>query len=428
MPLLSSPARTTPSPCEIWTTAFHELGQRMRRFFVRSEAHQRALAYLRGLMSDVPRKNGWQVAEAVGEATPYSIQHLLDRAKWDCDGIRDELCAYVQETFATPEAIVVIDETGFLKKGDKSVGVQRQYSGTAGRIENCQIGVFLAYSSSHGHALIDRELYLPQSWIDEPARCREAHVPEEVAFATKPELARRMLARTLDSGLPVAWVTGDTVYGSAQLLRADLEVRRQAYALAVACKEYVDVQGIRKRVDQIARGLAREDWQELSAGMGSKGPRLFAWARIELVAPETPGWQRWLLVRRNLEEGAKPAEMAYVLVFAPTGTSLEEMVEAFGARWTVEQCFEEGKGEAGLDEYEIRSWHGWLRHITLSMVALAFLAALRANWEEAILKKSPSRRLRHQEQSTLFHLRCLLISQLWFPSVWQKSGGFSFAS
>ncbi|GHO88572.1 hypothetical protein KSZ_65780 [Dictyobacter formicarum] len=216
------------------------------------------------------------------------------------------------------------------------MGVQRQHSGTAGRIENCQIGVFLAYASSRGHALVDRELYLPKSWTDDLGRCREAHVPEEVIFATKPELARRMVERTLDTGLPAAWVTGDTAYGNSQSLRAILEERRQAYALAVTCKEYVEVQGTRRRVNQVAGNLTGEDWQILSAGAGSKGPRLFAWARIELAAPEINGWQHWLLVRRSLDEGVKPAEMAYVLVFAPAGTSLEEMVEAFGTRWTVE--------------------------------------------------------------------------------------------
>ncbi|GCF09548.1 transposase [Dictyobacter arantiisoli] len=327
---------------EVWKTAFNELSQRIRQRFVRPEPYHQALAYVRGLMSPVERKNGWQVAEEVGEATPYAMQHLLDRARWDCDGVRDAVCMYVWETLAEPNAVLVIDETGFLKKGRKSVGVQRQYSSTAGRIENCQIGVFLSYASSRGHTLLDRELYVPKSWTDDEERCREAHVPAEVTFATKPELARRMLQRTLDAGLPVAWVTGDTVYGSAQLLRADLEARKQTYALAVACKEHVEVQGTRRRVDQVARDLATEDWRELSAGMGSKGPRLFAWARIELAAPETSGWQRWLLVRQSQNEGVKPAEMAYVLVFAPTGTSLEKMVEAFGARWTVEQCFEKG--------------------------------------------------------------------------------------
>jgi DDE superfamily endonuclease len=201
-----------PSPEEVWTTAFHAVGQRIGRYFLRAGPRQRALAYIQGLMSPVGRKNGWQVAEAMGEVTPYAVQHLLDRAKWDCDGVRDELRAYILETLAAPHAVVVIDETGFLKKGTKSVGVQRQYSGTAGRIENCQVGVFLAYASPHGHTLLDRELYLPKSWTDDQERCREAHVPAEITFATKPELAQRMLERTLDSSLPVAWVTGDTVY------------------------------------------------------------------------------------------------------------------------------------------------------------------------------------------------------------------------
>src|SRR5712691_8339142 len=388
MPHLFPSERFRTSPKEVWTTAFQDLGQRIADSFVRQASNQRALAYLQGLMSLVERKNGWQVAEEVGEATPYAMQHLLDRARWDCDGVRDELRMYISQAIADPHGVLVIDETGFLKKGRKSVGVQRQYSGTAGRIENCQVGVFLSYASSHGHTLLDRELYLPKSWTDDQQRCREAQVPAEVTFATKPELAQRMLERTLDSGLPAAWVAGDTVYGSSQKLRVSLETRKQAYALAVACKEHVEVQGTRKRVDQVAHDIAREDWLELSAGTGSKGPRLFAWARIELAAPEISGWQHWLLVRRSLDEGTKPAEMAYVLVFAPTGTSLKEMVEAFGARWTVEQCFEEGKGEVGLDEYEVRSWHGWYRHITLSMLAMASLAALRAKEGEDAPKTS----------------------------------------
>jgi SRSO17 transposase len=220
---------------------------------------------------------------------------------------------------------------------------------------------------------------------------------------------------------------GDTVYGSAQPLRAALEARKQAYALAVACKEYVEVQGTHKRVDQVARGLARENWQILSAGMGSKGPRLFEWACIELAAPKVDGWQHWLLVRQSLEEGAKPAGRAYVLVFAPVGTMLQETAEAYGARWIIEQCFEEGKGEVGLDEYEIRSWHGWYRHVTLSMLALAFLAALRANEEEEALKKSLGRR-QSPKQPTLFKLTQLLIFQSWFLSALLKSGDCFFVS
>lgn len=308
MPLFSSSVNTGSSAEAAWTIAFNDLIQRTKRHFERQESYHHAHAYVQGLMSSVERKNGWQVAEALGEATPYAIQHLLDRAKWDPDGARDALRASIVETLATPQAVAVIDETGFVKKGTRSVGVQRQYSGTAGRIENCQIGVFLAYASKKGHTLLDRELYLPKSWAQDPARCRATHVPEEMSFATKPELAARMLWRSLDAGLEVAWVTGDTVYGSSQALRAGLESRQQAYALAVTCKERVEVQGTRKRVDQIARSLPEGDWQALSAGTGSKGPRLFAWARIELTAPEADGWQRWLLVRQSLDEGVKPAE------------------------------------------------------------------------------------------------------------------------
>ena len=205
----------------------------MQSHFLRQETRDRAQSYLRGLLSSVERKNGWRIAEAAGEPTPYAMQHLLDRAKWDCDGVREELRASVCETLATPNAVLVIAETGFLKKGTKSVGVQRQYSGTAGRIENCQVGVFLSYASPRGHALLDRALYLPKSWTGDPERCREAHIPAKVAFATKPELARRMLERTLDSGLPVAWVTGDTVYGNHRPRRSYLKERRQAYALGM---------------------------------------------------------------------------------------------------------------------------------------------------------------------------------------------------
>jgi SRSO17 transposase len=235
----------------------------------------------------------------------------------------------------------------------------------------------VTYASQAGHTLVDRELYLPKSWTQDPERCRVADVPEEVVFATKPELAARMLWRTLDAGLCAKWVTGDTVYGSHRPLRAGLEARQQAYALAVSCQEQVDVQGERKRVDDIADGLEPDQWQRLSAGDGSKGPREFDWARVELASPEQDGWQRWLVVRRSLLSGEKPADLAYVLVFAPTGTTLAEMAQAIGTRWTVEQCFEEGKGEVGLDHYEVRSWQGWYRHITLCMLAHAFLVVLR---------------------------------------------------
>jgi SRSO17 transposase len=304
------------------------------------------------------------------------MQYLLNRAIWESDEVRDVGLAYVREMLG-PGGILVIDETGFLKKGKKSVGVQRQYSGTAGRIENCQIGVFLTYALAGDHTLVDRELYLPQSWTQERERCRAAHVPEEVGFATKPELAARMLWRTLDGGLVSQWVTGDTVYGSHRPLREGLEKRLQAYAMAVSCQEQVEVQGKRQRVDHIANELSRDQWQRLSVGDDRSGPREFDWARVEVSKLEQDGWQRWLVVRRSTVSGEKPAELAYVLVFAPDGTTLAEMATAIGTRWTVEQCFEEGKGEVGLDHYEVRSWQGWYRHITLCMLAHAFLVVLR---------------------------------------------------
>jgi len=304
------------------------------------------------------------------------MQYLLNRAIWESDEVRDVLQAYVREMLG-PGGILVIDETGFLKKGKKSVGVQRQYSGTAGRIENCQIGVFLTYALAGDHTLVDRELYLPQSWTQERERCQAAHVPEEVGFATKPELAARMLWRTLDAGLLACWVTGDTVYGSHRPLRQGLEQRSQAYALAIPCSEQVEIQGERKRVDRIADGLEAGQWQRISVGEGSKGPRDFDWARVELASPEKSGWQKWLLVRRSPISGEKQASRAYVLVFAPCETTLTEMATALGTRWTVEQCFEEGKGEVGLDHYEVRSWQGWYRHISLCMLAHAFLVVLR---------------------------------------------------
>ncbi len=354
---------------------------------MRQEARERIGVYLRVLLSPVERKNGWQVAEEAGEATPYAMQHLLDRAKWDPDGVRDELRSYVIETLGEEAAVLVMDETGFLKKGSKSVGVQRQYSGTAGRIENCQLGVFLSYASPKGACLLDRELYLPKSWTQDPERCREAWVPAEVGFATKPELAARMLWRTLDAGVKVCWVTGDTVYGSNPKLRAGLEGRSQAYALGVRCHEWVEVDGQRMRVDRLAKGLSAEQWQSLSAGAGAKGPRLYDWAAVALSSPAPAGWQRWLVVRRSRPRAATQEKLAYFLIFAKQATTLEAMVQAIGSRWTVEQCFEVGKGEVGLADYEVRSWHGWYRHVTLALVAQAFLTVMRVQSQEELGKK-----------------------------------------
>lgn len=363
----------------------------MGRYVVRQEARERIGVYLRVLLSPVERKNGWQVAEEAGEATPYAMQHLLDRARWDADGVRDELRSYISETLGDEAAMLVIDETGFLKKGSKSVGVQRQYSGTAGRIENCQVGVFLSYASAKGACLLDRELYLPKSWTQDPERCQEAKVPAEVKFATKPELAARMLWRTLDAGMPAAWVTGDTVYGSNAELRAGLETHSQAYALGVRSHEWVEVGGQRVRGDRLAKGLAASEWQSLSAGAGAKGPRVYDWTAVPLSSPAPAGWQRWLVVRRS-QSAAPKDKLAYFLVFARAGTTWEEMVEVIGSRWTIEQCFEVGKGEVGLADYEVRAFHGWYRHVTLALVAQAFLTVIRAQ-SQGELGKKPLMRL-----------------------------------
>jgi len=366
-----------PCPEEIWKGLFDEVCERIGPLFERSETRERAKLYLQGLLSPIKRKNGWQLAEEMGDQNPYGVQYLLNRARWDADKMRDIVLGYVCEKLGDENGVGALDETGFLKKGDKSVGVQRQYSGAAGRIENSQIGVFLSYTSIYGHTLLDRALYLPKSWIQDPERCREAGVPEEVKFATKPELAIQLIKRVLDAKIPIAWFVGDSVYGSSRKLRVFLEERRKAYALAVTCKEQVMRGEKLQRVDKIAATLAPNDWKCLSAGAGSKGPRLYHWALVPLKDAGIAGWVHYLVIRQSMETGEKAPDTAYILVFAPAGTTLQKMVEVIGNRWTVEECFKIGKSDVGLDEYEVRSWQGWYRHITLCMVVMAFLAVLR---------------------------------------------------
>jgi len=371
-----------------WSNTLAEVEQRIGQHFARSEARQRAIDYLRGLMSQVGRKNSWQLAEALGGSTPYGIQHLLGRALWDADVVRDELRQYVVDHLADEGAILVVDETGFLKKGRHSAGVARQYSGTAGRVENCQVGVFLAYVSNHGHTLIDRELYLPQEWTADPGRCASVGVPAERAFATKPELARQMLARAFEAGLRAAWVTGDSIYGDVRGLRLWLEEQEQAHVMAISGKEYVWIQRKQHRVSQLLADLPADGWTRLSAGDGAKGPRWYEWLLMPVDRPPQQGWCRRVLVRRHLED---PNEVTACAVFAPEATDLETMVRVAGRRWTIEVTFEEAKGEVGLDEYEVRSWTGWYRHITLAMWAHALLTVLRASAiDEATLKKGAS--------------------------------------
>jgi SRSO17 transposase len=366
-----------------------DVERRLAPYFERAEPRQRALAYLRGLLSPVERKNSWQLAEVSGDVTPYGLQHLLRRALWDPDAVRNELRTYLIEHFGEANAVLVIDETGFLKKGRHSAGVARQYSGTAGRIENCQIGVFLAYASRHGQALLDRELYLPEAWTNDHARCQQAGIPEDQRFATKPTLAKQMLQRTLAAGAPAQWVTGDSVYGDDRRLRTWLESRPQAYVLAVSGKEYVWLDWQQRRVSAILAAMPDDGWSRLRAGEGAKGPRWFDWRWLPLAAPLEPGWRRWLLIRRRARE---PTDVAAYVVFAPEGTPLEEVVRVASRRWTIESCFEAAKSEVGLDQYEVRSWTGWYRHITLAMWALALLSVLRAGAiaVEAFKKSPPS--------------------------------------
>jgi SRSO17 transposase len=352
-----------------------DIERRLAPYFERAEPRQRAMAYLRGLLSPAERKNSWQLAEVSGDTTPYAFQHLLRRALWDPDAVRDELRRYVLQHLGDSEAVLVIDETGFLKKGQHSAGVARQYSGTAGRIENCQIGVFLGYAGQLGHTLLDRELYLPQEWMNDHDRCRQAGIPEGRGFATKPQLARQMLARAFAAGVPATWVTGDSVYGDDRRLRMWLEAQPQAYVLAVSGKEYVWLGWHQRQVKTVLAALPAEGWTRLSAGDGAKGPRWYDWRWLPLADPVDPAWRRWLLVRRSV---STPQELQAYVVFAPQDTPLEAVVRVAGTRWVIEQLFEAAKGEVGLDHYEVRSWTGWYRHMTLAMWALALLTILRA--------------------------------------------------
>ncbi|HYY12443.1 MAG TPA: IS701 family transposase [Kineosporiaceae bacterium] len=361
---------TDVSEAEGWARGLDELAGRLAPRFGRAEPRRRVLAYLRGLLAPLGRKNGWQLAEAAGEATPAGMQDFLSRVRWDPDAVRDDLRAYVVEHPGDPDAVLVLDETGFVKKGAKSAGVQRQYSGTAGRVENCQIGVFLGYASRHGRALIDRALYLPDGWARDASRRAEAGVPGGITFTTKPKLGRAMLERALDAGVPCAWVTGDTVYGADHALRRAIEARRRGYVLAVTSGQYLGG----RRVDAWAAGLPAEAWHRLSAGEGAKGPRLYDWAFLPSRGGAPAGWGKGLLIRRKL---AEPDDLAFYLTLAPPGTDLATLVRVAGTRWTIESCFEAAKGEVGLDQYEVRSRAGWHRHITLAMLAHAHLGVIR---------------------------------------------------
>lgn len=359
-----------------WRRELAAVAARIGQFVPRPETRARAGRFLDATVAGGARRNGWQLAEAAGDATPHGMQQLVASAAWDVDAVRDDLRAYVCERLG-PGGLLVIDETGFLKKGTKSAGVQRQYSGTAGRIENCQIGVFLAYATERGHAFVERELYVPESWTTDRPRCREAGIPDAVAFQTKPQLARLMLARAFAGGLRPTWVVGDEVYGNDGALRRWLEDEQQAFVLAVRANVKLWVTGPRgpahTAAATIAEGLPARAWHRRSAGAGSKGPRVYQWALVPVERLGAPG-QHALLIRQH----PTTQERAYYLVYAPRAVTLDTLVRVAGQRWAIEQGFEHSKQEVGLDEYEVRTYPAWYRFMTLTLYAYAFLAAMRA--------------------------------------------------
>lgn len=359
---------------DVWLDAFERMTDRIGKHLGRSELRNNAAAYLRGLIGSVERKNSWQIAEALGYLTPHAIQRLLSRASWQADAVRDELRSYVIEQLGDENGILIIDETGFLKKGDKSAGVARQYSGTAGRVENCQIGVFLAYRSDRGTAFIDRRLYLPESWADASERRKDAGIPEEVGFATKPVLARDMVREAVNARVPCRWVVVDEVYGGDSKFREFLESQELGYVAAVPSNRKFMLGSRFETVREHAAGLGEADWARLSCGKGSKGERLYDWAFVPFRAGKKAKFSRGLLVRRSITD---PADRAFYLCHYRLGTSLEELVRVAGSRWSIETAFEQAKQGVGLADYEVRSWTGWHRHVTLSMLAYAFVETVR---------------------------------------------------
>ncbi|RKE22140.1 SRSO17 transposase [Streptomyces sp. TLI_171] len=365
---------------DVWDRELTELFLRIGARFTRVEPRRRMRDYVRGLLGPVGRKNSWQLAEFAGHPAPHRLQHLLARACWSADEVRDDLQAYIGEQLGATDGVLIIDDTGFVKKGTVSAGVQRQYSGTAGRTENCQIGVFAAYASTKGHVLVDRELYLPKSWTDDRQRCQAARVPDERGFATKLELARAMVRRVLASPLPIAWVTADSAYGQDSHFRRFLEDTGLCYVVAVPKSQQVHG----PRIDFLIAQAPPEAWQRLSAGSGAKGERLYDWAAARLPAVwefdgDQPTRQRWMLARRSL---TKPDDVAYYLACAPLDATVADLVRVAGCRWKIEECFQSAKNECGLDQYEVRRYVGWYRHITLAMLAHAFLAVMAAQERE----------------------------------------------
>ena len=361
-----------------WTAGFDDLFARIAGRFGRVESRRCARDYIRGLLGPVERKNSWQLAEYTGHRTPHRFQHLLGRAEWEPDRVCDDVRGYVFEHLGQDDGVLIFDETGFIKKGGASAGVARQYTGTSGKIDNCQIGVFAAYASAAGRALIDRELYLPKTWAADPERRAGAGVPEARQFMTKPELAVRMMTRILADIAPIAWVAADEVYGQDRKFRQACLHRNIGYVVAVPCNEHIPTARMgTRRIDTLAAQAPSEAWMRISAGRGTKGPRLYDWAAVRISAwwDEQEGVGHWALIRRSITD---PTELAFYLCAGPAHTAPEELVRVAGARWAIEECFQAAKNHTGLDQYEVRSHPGWYRHTTLSMLAHAFLAALAA--------------------------------------------------
>ena len=362
-----------------WAQGLEEIRELIGDDFARTEPRNNAVSYIRGLLSDEERKNSWTLSERAGQGTPDGMQRLLSTTDWDPDKVRDALFGYVKKHLGDRKGILAIDETGFLKKGTASAGVARQYSGTAGRVENCQIGVFLSYATPAGRTFLDRELYLPKAWMDDPARCTRAGIPEERVMATKPVLAADMIERALDAGIEAEWTTGDAVYGQHTGLRRRLEARGMHYVMAVPMNQHAIAQargsvGGEGRADELFAALDGRAWRTRTAGTGTKGERLYAWARIRINGPAETG-EHWLLARRSLKD---PTEKAYFICHTPENVTVIELARVAGARWAIEETFQTSKGETGLDHYQVRQYTGWYRHITLSMFAHAFLSVIRS--------------------------------------------------
>lgn len=416
---------TTLSQVVDWSAQLVQLHQRIAPRFARSEPRQRALAYLKGLLSPMEHKSSWQLAEHAREATPYGMQHLLSDAVWDADLVRDDLRAYAIEHLGAQQVILALDESSFPKQGRHSAGVKPQYCGSTGQVENCQVGVFLDYITTRGHTLIDRELYLPADWIDDRPRCQQAGIPDSRCFQTKPELATLMLTRFLHAcpSLMITWVVADSLYGGNPDLRAFLERRHLPYVLAVSCSEPVVIVLPDGSCCRLEAGTVPDlfgsvlSWQTLSMGEGSKGPRLCDWARLPVLHQGRDDGQHFLLLRRSLDD---PSLCWFFLAFAPAGTPLSAMVNAWGARWHIEEDFEAGK-DLGLDRSQVRSFIGWSRHITLVLLALAFLRCLCACLAVPESSSSPESDQVPEADCLLVALtprevRHLLASLLWPPS------------